>query len=125
MTRFVAIGRLPYDTWRMRSILTVLLAAAVFLPAAASASSYIEGIDAFDIEETLRAQHVQYQGGADYRVSQDGMSLSQAIQSVRNSTGGKVISAETKVQGGREVHHIKVLKDGKVRVHRVNGRKRR
>ena len=55
----------------------------------------------------------------------DGMSLSQAIESVRRRTGGKVVSVETKVQGGREVHHIKVLtKDGKVKTHRVNGRRR-
>jgi hypothetical protein len=54
-----------------------------------------------------------------------GMSLSQAIDSVRR--GGnveRVISAETKVSGGREVHHIKVLtKDGKVQTHKVQGRK--
>ncbi len=68
----------------------------------------------------------QYQGAADLYVAQaDGMSLSQAIESVRRRTGGKVVSAETKVQGGREVHHIKVLtKDGKVKTHRVNGRRR-
>jgi uncharacterized membrane protein YkoI len=53
------------------------------------------------------------------------MSLSQAIESVRRSTGGKVVSAETRVQGGREVHYIKVLtKDGKVKTHKVNGRRR-
>ena len=52
-------------------------------------------------------------------------SLSQAIESVRRKTGGKVLSAETRVQGGREVHHIKVLtKDGKVKTHKVNGRRR-
>jgi len=54
-----------------------------------------------------------------------GMSLSEAIDSVRR--GGnveRVISAETKVSGGREVHHIKVLtKDGKVQTHKVQGRK--
>ena len=36
-------------------------------------------------------------------------------ESVRSRTGGRVVSAETKIQGGREVHYIKVLtKDGKV-----------
>ena len=61
----------------------------------------------------------------DARVMQsNGMSLSQAIASVRRRTNGKIISAETRVQGGREVHHIKVLKDGKVRTHKVNGRRR-
>ena len=54
-----------------------------------------------------------------------GMSLSQAIESVRRGGNVKqVISAETKVSGGREVHHIKVLtKDGKVQTHKVQGRK--
>ncbi|MGI9271372.1 MAG: PepSY domain-containing protein [Woeseiaceae bacterium] len=55
----------------------------------------------------------------------DGMSLSQAVDSVRRKTGGRIISAETKRKGGREVHHIKVLTDdGKVKTHRVQGRKR-
>ncbi len=118
MKRFVAINRLSYDTWRMRLILTLLIVIiAAFLPLTA---------DAFDIEESLREQHVQYQGRADYRVVQSGgMSLSQAIESVRSRTGGKVVSAETRVQGGREVHYIKVLtKDGKVKTHKVNGRRR-
>ena len=54
-----------------------------------------------------------------------GMSLSDAIESVRRGGNVKqVISAETKVSGGREVHHIKVLtKDGKVQTHKVQGRK--
>ena len=55
-----------------------------------------------------------------------GMTLSEAIDSVRR--GGnveRVISAETRVSGGREVHHIKVLtKDGKVKTHKVQGQKR-
>lgn len=117
MTRFVAIGLRSYDTWRMRLTLILLVcAAAIFAPA---------DVRAFELEEALKAQHSQYQAPAEYRISQsDGMSLSQAIQSVRNRTGGKVISAETKIQGGREVHHIKVLKDGKVKTHKVNGRRR-
>ena len=53
------------------------------------------------------------------------MTLSEAIESVRSRTGGRVVSAETRVEGGREVHHIKVLtKDGKVKTHKVNGRRR-
>lgn len=82
--------------------------------------------DAFDIEQTLKAQHVQYQGEQSYRVAQQGgMTLSQAIESVRRKTKGRVVSAETRVQGGREVHYIKVLtKDGKVKTHRINGRSR-
>ena len=69
---------------------------------------------------------MQYEGEPQIQVAQDnGMSLSEAIESVRRKTGGRVVSAETRVQNGREVHHIKVLtKDGKVRTHKVNGRRR-
>ncbi len=119
MKRFVAIDSTPYDTWRMRMMLTilVLVSAAACLPGPAAA---------FDLEEALKEQHLQYQAEAEVRVVQsDGMTLSQAIESVRRRTGGKVVSAETRVQGGREVHHIKVLTtDGKVKTHKVNGRKR-
>ena len=116
--RFIAIKRHPYDTWCMRLSLTlIMLCAAVLLPLRA---------DAFDLEENLKAQHVQYQGEPPLQVSQsDGMSLSEAIESVRSRTGGRVVSAETKVSNGREVHYIKVLtEDGKVKTHKVNGRRR-
>jgi uncharacterized membrane protein YkoI len=101
----------------MRKILLILaLSAAALLPLRA---------DAFDLEENLKAQHVQYEPAAQLVVAKDGMSLSEAIESVRRKTGGKILSAETRVQGGREVHHIKVLtKDGKVRTHKVDGRRR-
>ena len=117
MTCFVAIDLPSYDTWRMR--LTLILM--VFVAATFAAAD----VRAFELEEALKAQHAQYQAPVEYSITQSsGMSLSQAIQSVRNRTGGKVISAETKVQGGREVHHIKVLKDGKVKTYKVNGRRR-
>jgi uncharacterized membrane protein YkoI len=102
----------------MRFALAILLlAGSVMLPARS---------EAFDIEETLRAQHVQYQGRQAYHTAQQGgMTLAQAIESVRRRTNGRVVSAETKVQGGREVHYIKVLtKDGKVKTHKVSGRSR-
>jgi len=54
-----------------------------------------------------------------------GKSLSEAVEQVRRQTDGRILSAETKVEGGREVHHIKVLtKDGKVKTYKVQGRKR-
>ena len=118
MKHDVAFDWLSYDTWRMRLISTLLfLIALALLPGQASA---------FDLEEALRVQHPQYQQQPQLRVAQaDGMSLSQAIESVRQRTNGKVVSAETRVQGGREVHYIKVLtKDGKVKTHKVNGRRR-
>ena len=63
--------------------------------------------------------------GQAFRVVQnDGMTLSEAVESVRRSTDGRIVSAETKTKGGREVHHIKVLtKDGKVKTHKISGRK--
>ena len=118
MTRFVAISLRSYHTWSMRIALTLLLAAAATWPLRA---------DAFDLEETLKAQHVQYTGLPHFIATQDGMSLSQATASVRSrlKPGDRIVSAETRVQGGREVHHIKVLtKDGKVKTHKVNGRRR-
>jgi len=52
-------------------------------------------------------------------------SLSDAVEQVRRQTNGRILSAETRMDGKREVHHIKVLtKDGKVKTHRVQGRKR-
>ena len=118
MRRRVAIKRFSYDTWRMRFLLTLLVFAALaFWPGRANA---------FDLESVLKEQHVQYPGVAQMRVAQGGgMSLSQAIESIRRRTGGKVVSAETRVQGGREVHYIKVLtRDGRVKTHEVNGRRR-
>ena len=89
------------------SLAIMLLVAAAFLPLQADALE-----QRFDAGSTV----VLAQGNC--------MSLSQAIESVRRRTGGQVLSAETRVQGGREVHHIKVLKDGKVRTHKVNGCRR-
>ena len=52
-------------------------------------------------------------------------SLSEAVEQVRRQTGGRILSAETKISGNREVHHIKVLtKDGKVKTQKVQGCKR-
>jgi hypothetical protein len=50
-------------------------------------------------------------------------SLSGAIDSVRRRGNvERIISAETRVSGGREVHYIKVLTmDGKVQTHKVQG----
>ena len=62
----------------------------------------------------------------DFRIVQNGcMSLSEAVESVRRSTDGRIVSAETKTKNGSDVHHIKVLtKDGKVKTHKISGCKR-
>ena len=52
-----------------------------------------------------------------------GLNLDQAVQQVKQQTGGRVLSAKTKNNDGREVHKIKVLlPNGKVRIIRVNAR---
>jgi uncharacterized membrane protein YkoI len=100
---------------------TILLLVALSGPSLLAAQT-------FDLEQEMRALQQRSESGVeqDYRVAQDnGMSLSEAIESVRRKTNGRIVSAETKVSGGRETHHIKVLtKDGKVKTHKVKGRKR-
>lgn len=54
----------------------------------------------------------------------DGMTLSQAVEQVRRQYNGRIVSAETVVNGGRETHVIKVLtSDGKVKTVRIPGRR--
>ena len=54
-----------------------------------------------------------------------GKSLSEAVEQVRRQTGGRVLNAETKIEGNREMHYIKVLTDdGKVKTHKVKGKRR-
>ncbi len=118
MTRFIAINLRTYQTWAMRmTLILVMLGALLLLP---------QRSEAFDLEQALKEQHVQYLGEPDIRVAQGNCTtLSQAIEQVRRRTGGRVVSADTRVQGGREVHLIKVLTpDGKVKTHKVNGCRR-
>ena len=79
-------------------------------------------------EAKLRAQAPESQIAiSQFETTQrNGMSLNEAVESVRRRGDvERVLSAETKVEGGREVHHIKVMtKNGTVRTIRVNGRSR-
>ena len=51
------------------------------------------------------------------------LSLDNAVSQVREQTGGRVLSAETREQNGRPVHHIRVLSGrGKVLRYRVDAR---
>jgi len=77
------------------------------------------GVNAFDVDDTSRAS-------PNIRIAQNngGKSLSEAVEQVRQQTKGQILSAETRVNGNREVHYIKVLtKDGKVKTHKVQGRR--
>ncbi|MEL7539131.1 MAG: hypothetical protein AAFZ58_14020 [Pseudomonadota bacterium] len=56
----------------------------------------------------------------------NGPTLEQAIKQVQRQYGGRIVSANTVVQGGREVHVIRVLTaEGNVKTVRVQGRSRR
>jgi hypothetical protein len=49
-------------------------------------------------------------------------SLDQAVEQVRRQYNGRIVSAETRVSGNREIHYIKVLTDdGKVKTVTVPG----
>ena len=100
---------------------------AIFLGCAMLALMPLDA-DAFDREQSLRELQAQYDDASrpDHRIVQSsGLNLSQATEQVRRQTGGKILSATTKVIGNREVHHIKVLTDdGKVKNHKIQGRKR-
>ena len=53
-------------------------------------------------------------------------SLSQAVAQVRSQYNGRIVSAETQVNGNCEVHIIKVLTaDGKVKTVKIQGRSKR
>ncbi len=96
-----------------------LIAAVLLVPAAA---------DAFDLEESLRELQVQHQHAQqpDLRVARDGMTLDQAIESVRRRGDvDRILSAETRREGGGETHYIRYLtKDGKVKTAKIRGQSR-
>ncbi len=55
----------------------------------------------------------------------NGPTLSQAVEMVKRQYKGRIVSAVTKTNGNREVHHIKVLtEDGKVKTVKIQGRSR-
>jgi hypothetical protein len=58
------------------------------------------------------------------RIAQsNGPSLSEAVEMVRQQCKCRIVSAETKISGNREVHHIKALtEDGKVKTFTIQGR---
>ena len=102
----------------MKKLTTLLICLIIALPAAA-----------FDLETDLR--HIAVGESMDTQtlvVSQNGgMSLSEAVDSIRRrSNVERIVSAQTRVEGDREVHHIRYMtKDGKVRTAKVRGRRAR
>ena len=48
-------------------------------------------------------------------------SLAEAAQSIKEQTGGRILSAKTIIRNGQQIHKIKVLlPSGKVRIFKVN-----
>jgi hypothetical protein len=55
-------------------------------------------------------------------LAQNCPSLSEAVERVRRQYNGRIVSAETRASGNREVHYVKVLTDdGKVKTVTVPG----
>lgn len=119
--RLVAIGRSTYDTKLMRNLTVLVISLGMLaLPVVTQARSTGDGVAATGaIESGLEMPRLQVMQGG-------GMNLAEAIESVRR--GGnveRVINAYTTVSGGVETHYVKVLtKDGKVKTHKIRGRKR-
>ena len=99
-------------------ILSALLAATPVAAEAIHRDDSPNGLIAQFGEDTARS--------ADRAAQKNGCpSLAEAIEQVRQQTGGKILSAKTKLNGNREVHRIKVLtKDGKVKTFEIRGCRR-
>ena len=127
MTVSVAIGTATYQTWPgnasariifMRP-LTQFLTTLILL----ALGSWSVAAQVDSVVQTARGGNVA-PDGADHVILQDGgLTLDQAVQQVRRQYKGRIVSAETRVSGGRETHIIKVLlSDGTVKTVRVPGR---
>ena len=102
----------------MKSLTNIVITAALFVAGSASA---------LELEETLAGLATGAGEPATVLVAaqERGMTLSQAVESVRRRGNvERIVSANTRVEGGREVHHIRYMtKDGKVRTAKVPGRR--
>ena len=119
--RLVAISRSTYDTKLMRNLTVMAICLGILaLPVhaqARNAGDIVAASPGIDFGSDLPRLQIA-QGG--------GLSLAEAIESVRRSGNvERVINAYTTVSGGVETHYVKVLtKDGKVKTHKIAGRKR-
>ncbi|MEX0977005.1 MAG: hypothetical protein WDZ50_07905 [Woeseia sp.] len=72
-------------------------------------------------------RQAQVPGEQRFMIAQsNGPSLGEAVEQVRRQyNNGRIVSAETRMSGNREMHVIKVLTDdGKVKTERIPGRSR-
>ncbi len=108
----------------MKSLPKILLLALALCAAPAALAGK------FDLGDLLgRVEGVAVADGKDGRnlmiAQSNGPTLSEAVEMVKRQYKGRIVSAETRTSGGREVHHIKVLtEDGKVKTVRIQGRSR-
>ncbi len=85
----------------------------------------------FDLGDLLgRVEEVAMSDSKNERIlmiaQSTGPTLSQAVEMVKRQYKGRIVSAETRINGNREVHHIKVLTDdGTVKTVKIQGRTRR
>jgi len=77
---------------------------------------WLTGLIALPVQAQMPAEPAQV-----WQLAQARIGLSQAADLVARSTGGRVLSAQTVQEGGREIHRIKVLtRNGEVRIVRVD-----
>ena len=108
----------------MRSLLTILLLALALGAAPQALAGKVELVDFID-----QARGSALIKSADEHklvvVQSNGPTLSEAVEMVKRQYNGRIVSAETRISGNREVHHIKVLTDdGKVKTVKIQGRSR-
>jgi len=98
-----------------RNVFISILGASLLVAAPAKAT--------FDVDSIVRDGLPVFEMPAEAYPTQSCTSRSQAVDQVRRRGDvQRVISAETKVSGGREVHHIRYqTKDGKIKTQRVQG----
>ena len=102
----------------MRLIIKLFATLLIAVPMAANAIS----LPAADIQHGA----IQPSGGVDHVITQrDGKTLAQAIEQVRRQYDvQRIVNADTRRQGNREVHRIKFMtRDGTVKTVTVQGRR--
>ena len=100
----------------MRIILTILVAAVILMTASTSTAAPLHSaaIAGDFVEHVVEPDAAMRQGRCP--------SLSDAVEQVRSRYNGRIVGAETRVSGGREIHIIKVLtNDGTVKTVRIPG----
>lgn len=76
----------------------------------------------FAFSTLLMVQAEAGQGPNIYLAQGGCKSLNEAVEQLRRQyKKGRIISAETRTKSNKEVHHIRVMVDGKIRTIKING----